>query len=84
MDRAINAPGHENNVFDGLNATYKRYLKEEMEIIGKLACNDTSNIGMLTSASKYVSVKISYQCIHIINNKEILNGLKGSTKMKYI
>ena len=28
MDLAINAPGHENNVVDGLNATDKRYLKE--------------------------------------------------------
>ena len=27
MDRAINAPGHGNNVFGGINATYKRYLK---------------------------------------------------------
>ena len=28
MDCAINALGHGNNVFDGLNAKYKRYLKE--------------------------------------------------------
>ena len=27
MDHAINSPGHGNNVFDGLNATVKRYLK---------------------------------------------------------
>ena len=27
MDRVINAPGHGKNVLDGLNATYKRYLK---------------------------------------------------------
>ena len=27
MDHAINAPGHGNNVVDGLNATDKHYLK---------------------------------------------------------
>ena len=27
MDQAMNAPGHGNNVVDGLNATRKRYLK---------------------------------------------------------
>ena len=27
MDRAINAPGHGNNVVDGLNSKVKRYLK---------------------------------------------------------
>ena len=53
-----------------------------MEIIGKLANNDATNIGMLSSASKYFSIKFSDHCLHIINNKEILNGLKGSTKMK--
>ena len=56
--RAINSPGHGNNVVDGLNATEKRYLKEQMECIGKLAINNTSNIGMIPSASKYVSIKI--------------------------
>ena len=30
MDRAINAPGHGNNVVDGINATEKRYLDEQM------------------------------------------------------
>ena len=81
-DRAINAQGHGNNIFDELNATEKKYLKEIMELIGKLEIHDTSNIGMLTSASKDVSLKFSYQCIHILNNKETLNGLKGSTKIK--
>ena len=27
MDRTINAPGHGNNVADGLNTMYKPYLK---------------------------------------------------------
>ena len=27
MDRAMNAPGHGENVVDGLNATRKQYLK---------------------------------------------------------
>ena len=82
MDRAINTPGHGNNVVDGMNATDKRYLKGKMKLMGKLASNNTTNIGMLPSASKYVSINFSDKCLHIINNKEILNGLKGSTKMQ--
>ena len=69
MDREINAPGHGNNVADGINATDKIYLKEEMEIIGKLRSNDTTNIAMLPSASKDVSAKLEDQCLHILNNK---------------
>ena len=57
MDRAINAPVHGNNVVDGINAREKLYLKEQKEIIGKFASNNTSKIGMLPSASKYVSMK---------------------------
>ena len=79
---AINAPGHGKNVADGLNAIEKRYLKEQMEPIVKLASNDTSNIGMLPSVSKCVSIKFSDQCIHILDDKDSLNGLKGSTKIK--
>ena len=59
IDHAINATGHINNFVDGLNATDKRYLKEQMEPIVKLVSNDTSNIGMLPSASKYVSIKFA-------------------------
>ena len=84
MDRAINAPGHGKNVVDGFNKTDKHYLKGEMELIGKLVSNDTTKIGMLPSASKYVSFKFADQCLHILNNKEGLNGLKGSTKMQKI
>ena len=78
MDRALNTTGHGNNVVDGLNATDTLYFKEHMELIGKLASNDTSNLGMLSSASKDVAIKFEDQCIHMINNKEILNGLKGN------
>ena len=53
-----------------------------MELIGKLASNDTSNIQTLPNASKYVSIKLSDQYIHIINNKIRLNGLKGSIKIQ--
>ena len=53
-----------------------------MELIDKLGSNHTTNIGILPSASKHVSNKSAYQCLHIIDNKEILNGLKGSTKTK--
>ena len=41
MDHAINAPGHGKNVFDKLNGKDKRYLKQKMELIRKLAINDT-------------------------------------------
>ena len=44
MDRKINALGHENNVVYEFNATEKNYLKEQIELIGKLSSNDTSNI----------------------------------------
>ena len=69
MYRTINSPGNGKIVVDGINATDKFYLKEKMELIGKLLIKDISNIGMLPSASKYVSIKFSYQCIHILNNK---------------
>ena len=35
---------------------------------------------MIPSASKDVSFIFADQCLHMINNKEILNGLKGGTK----
>ena len=69
MDRVINAPGHRKYVVDGLNSTDKHYLKEKMELIGKLASNDTSKIGILPSASKYVSIEFENKCIKMINNK---------------
>ena len=69
MDCEINVPSQVQNVFDGINATVKRYLKKQMEHIGKISSKNTSNIGVLPSVSKYVSIKFSYQCIHIHNNK---------------
>ena len=69
MDCAINEPGHGNNFIDGINATDKHYLKGKKELIGKLASNDTSKIGMLPSASKNVSDNFTDQRIHILNNK---------------
>ena len=53
-----------------------------MYLIGKLGSNDTTNIGMLPSASKDVSIKFLDPCLHFLKNKEILNGLKGNTKMQ--
>ena len=82
MDREIRVPGHGKNVVDGLNETDTRYLKEQMELIGKLEINDTSKIGILPSPSKDDPIKFADQCIHIRNNKEILNGLKGGTKIQ--
>ena len=54
MDIAINEPGHRSIVVYGLNATGKRYLKDQVEPQGKLVSNESSNIGMLTIASKNV------------------------------
>ena len=82
MDHVINAPGNGNNVVDVLNATNKRYLKEKLEVIGKLASNDASKIGTLPSTSKDISIELAYQCIKILNSKEILNGLKVSTRIQ--
>ena len=82
MDRAINAPGHGKNVVEGLNATEKRYLKGEMKLISKLESKYTANIGMLPSASKDVSITFADKCLHILNNKEILNGINGSTEIQ--
>ena len=75
--RAINALGHGNNVVDGINATDKNYLKEKMELICKLGSKNTTKIGMLTSASKDVSMKFADKCLQMLNVKEILNELKG-------
>ena len=69
MYRTINAPVHGNNFVAGLNVTYKRYLKEEMEAIGKLGSNNTTDIVILPSASKDFLIKFSDQCIRILNNK---------------
>ena len=37
---------------------------------------------MITSSSKDVSIKLADQCIHILNNKERSNELKGSITIK--
>ena len=55
-----------------------------MELLGKLPSNDTSNTGMITSASKDVSIKFVEQCLNILSNKDGLNELKYSTKMQKI
>ena len=81
MDLAINSPVNGNNIVDGINATENIYLKEKMEFIGKLEINHTSRIRMITSASKYVSIEFSKQCIHILNNRDRLHCLKVSTNM---
>ena len=52
-----------------------------MEIIGKLGSNYNTNIGMIPSASKGVSIKFSDQCLHIYNNKEMLKRIKGRSKI---
>ena len=51
-----------------------------MELMGRLANSDTKYIGMLPSASEYVSINFVDQCLRILNNKEVLNGIKGSKK----
>ena len=49
MDFAMNIPGHGNNVFDGIKYTNTHDLKEQMELLGKLANNDAPKIGIITS-----------------------------------
>ena len=73
MCRVINAPGCGNDFIYRLNAADKRYLKGEMKLIDRLGSNDTTHVGMIRSASKGMSIKFSDKCIHILNNKEILN-----------
>ena len=81
MDRAIDAPVHEDNIVDGPNAIEKRYLKEQIELLGKLTSHDASKIGMLPIESKHVSNHLEKQFSHILTNNDRFNGLKGSTKM---
>ena len=76
MYYAINASGNRNNVFDGLDGTDKCYLKEHIELLVKLASDDTSKIGIHPIASKDVSINFSWQCLHILINNERLNGPK--------
>ena len=78
----INAIGHVRIVVDGLNATEKCYFTGEMELIRKLVSNNTTHIEILPSVSKDASVKFVDQFIHILNNKERLNEIKGITKCK--
>ena len=53
-----------------------------MEFIGRLASKNTYNIGIISSASKNGSINFSYQFIHILNNKDRFNRLKGITKIQ--
>ena len=71
INRAINPPGCVKGVVYRLNATENSYLKEQH-----------IKIRIIPSASKDVSIKFSYQYIHILNHKYRLNGLKGSTKIQ--
>ena len=55
-----------------------------MELIGKVTSKDNTKIVMLPSALRHVSINFADQCLHILNNKEILNGIKGNKKMEKI
>ena len=59
MGCTINAPVHGKTFVDSLNDTEKRYLKEQMELLGKLTRNDKSKIVILPSVSNYVSINLS-------------------------
>ena len=67
-----------------MNATDKIILKGGKELISKLVSNETTNIVMLVSSSKDLFIKFADQCLHILNSKEILDGLKCSTKIQEI
>ena len=53
-----------------------------MELLGKLESNNTLKLGRIHSALKDVSIKFTEQFLQIINSKDRLNVLKGSTKIK--
>ena len=67
MYLSINAPGHGKSVVYGINATYKRYLKGKMELIGKLASKYTSKIGMFLSDPQDVFNENTDKYIHILS-----------------
>ena len=48
-----------------------------MGLLGKLSSKYTSKNGIPPSASKYVSNKFVERCLQILNNKYVLNGIKG-------
>ena len=82
IDRAINVPGHGNNVVDVLNGIDKRYSKGKMELIGKLWSKDITSIGILPSASKYVSVKFQINVYTLSIIKKYLMDSKVTQKFK--
>ena len=67
MGTEIIAPGHANNVVDGLNAKDNRYLKGKFNLLVKLSRNNISKIEILSGASKDIFVKFVDQCIPILN-----------------
>ena len=50
--------------------------------MGKLARSDTTHIGMITNASKYVFVNFADKCLYILNNNKILNWLRGGKNIQ--
>ena len=82
IECAINSPVNGKNVINGLNDTEKLHLKEQMGPLGKLGSNVTSNIGIIPSVSKDVSVNFSEECSHVLTNNYRLNRLKGNTKIQ--
>ena len=53
-----------------------------MELLGKSSSNDTSNIGMIPSASKRFCINFEEKCFNILTNNEQLNVLKGITNIQ--
>ena len=80
MDPSIHVPCH-GKIFFWTKLNGQTLFEGKMELIGKLGSSDNTKIRILTSASKGAYNKISDQCLHILNNKEGLNELKGSTKV---
>ena len=66
----INAPGHGKNDVDGLSATEKRYLREQVELLGKLASNDPSKVVTLPSASNNVSINFAEKYSKNLTNND--------------
>ena len=84
LDCGINYPCHGNNLVDGINNTQNLYFKEQVELVGNLKTNDTSNIGILPYASKSGSIifQNSFYILSIISFD--WTDLKDETKRFFL
>ena len=80
MNYVTNAPGHRNNVVDWLNTMDEHFLKGKMELIGKLASNNATNIGMLSNLSKMSPLNLHINVYIFSIKKKYWMGSKVAKK----